>query len=248
MNLKRRYVIVFSIFTLFALYLLLHFSVLMLSGKDAPQLRTAMAIPERAAILDRNGRYLALQLRFADVAIWRPSITDIDVLANELSPVLEMPAAEIRRRINNSESNFLYLKRQIEDSDAKRLNTVLEEKRIRGVMVQPVVGRLYPEKTLASQVIGFVGDGNRGLEGIEFAFNDILNGIDNDGKGSAVVLTLDTNVQYILERIAARTLTETRAEAVMLLAMDPRSGDILGSFLLPVLIQIILGNRTKEAE
>jgi cell division protein FtsI (penicillin-binding protein 3) len=99
-------------------------------------------------------------------------------------------------------------------------------------MVQPVVGRLYPERNLASQVIGFVGDGNRGLEGIEFAFNNVLEGSANNS-GSQVILTIDTNIQYILERIAVRTKNETGAEAVMFLAMDPRSGDILGSVSTP---------------
>ncbi|MDR2731328.1 MAG: penicillin-binding protein 2, partial [Treponema sp.] len=193
---------------------------------------------ERGAILDRNGRFLALQIRFADVSVWRPSITDIDVLANELSVILEMTPSEIREKIETSESNFLYLKRQIEDAAARRLSSLIEEKKIRGVMIQPIVGRLYPEKNLASQVIGFVGDRNRGLEGIEYAFNSILEGTDNnagqtgrgtDLKGAQVYLTIDTYVQYILEEIAERTINETGAEAVMLLAMDPRTGDILGS-------------------
>ncbi|WP_461248907.1 penicillin-binding transpeptidase domain-containing protein, partial [Treponema sp. R6D11] len=48
-----------------------------------------------------------------------------------------------------------------------------------------------------------------------------------------VLLTIDTNVQYILERIASKTMTDTHAEAVMLLAMDPRSGDVIGSASVP---------------
>jgi cell division protein FtsI (penicillin-binding protein 3) len=188
---------------------------------------------ERGAILDRNGRFLAIQIRFADVSVWRPSIKDLNVLSNEIAPFLDMPPAEIRDRIIASESNFLYLKRQIDDSTARRLSALIEEKKIRGVMVQPIVGRLYPEKNLASQIVGFAGDRNRGLEGIEFAFNDILDGSQNEGKGSHVVLTIDINIQYILEEIAAQTMNDTGAEAVMLLAMDPRNGDILGSVSLP---------------
>jgi len=232
MNLKRRYIVLFSCFIIFTVYLLVHYFVLMLTGTP-PVVRPTTAFIERGSILDRNGRFLALQIRFADVSVWRPSITDVDVLSQELEPILEIPSAEIRNKINTSESNFLYLKKQIEDSSARRLTAVLEEKKIRGVMVQPIVGRLYPEKNLASQVIGFVGDRNRGLEGIEYAFNDTLDGVADNGKGSQVVLTIDTYVQHILERIAAQTMSETRAEAVMLLAMDPRSGDILGSASLP---------------
>jgi len=234
MNQKRRYIIVFSLMGFLVLYLLVYYAILMFNGDDLPPVaRQRTGFAERGAILDRNGRFLALQIRFADVSIWRPSITDIDLLSNEISPILEMPADEIRNRIISSESNFLYLRRQIDDSTARRLSALIDEKKIRGVMVQPIVGRLYPERNHASQVIGFVGDRNRGLEGIEFAFNSILDGVENDGRGSQVILTIDTYIQHILEQIALRTMTETGAEAVMFLAMDPRSGDILASVSLP---------------
>jgi cell division protein FtsI (penicillin-binding protein 3) len=246
MNLKKRYIFVFSCLAVFAVYLLAYYGNLMLKGK-VPNLRQAAALIERGSIMDRNGHFLALQIRFADVAVWRPSITDINFLSDELAPLLEMPSAEISRKINSSESNFLYIKKQIDDAAARRLVSLLDEKKIMGVMVQPVLGRLYPEKNLASQIIGFVGDRNQGLDGIEYAFNSTLAGTENfakgytkgnaksntDVKGSHVMLTIDTNVQHILERIALKTLNETRAEAVMLLAMDPRSGDIIGSASLP---------------
>ena len=233
MNLKRRYIVVFSFLGAFLLYLIIHYAVLMLGNEKPPALRQSQNLTERGAILDRNGRYLALQIRFADVSIWRPSIKDVDLLSNELSAILEMSPVEIRSRINASESNFLYLKRQIDDSTARRLSLLLDEKKIRGVMVQPIVGRVYPEKNLTSHVVGFVGDRNRGLEGIEFAFNNILDGVDNNGKGSQVVLTIDTYVQYILQQIAAKTMEETKAESVIFTAMDPRTGEILGSVSLP---------------
>jgi len=237
MNLKRRYILVFSFMGLFVLYLLIFYARIMLKGELPPGARQHIEFTERGAILDRNGRYLALQIRFADVSVWRPSITDIDVLSNEIAVILDMSPVEILNRINDSESNFLYLKRQIDDAAARRLSALIEEKKIRGVMVQPIVGRLYPEKNLASQVIGFVGDRNRGLEGIEFALNNVLDGVADNGtgtgRGSHVFLTIDTYVQYILEDIASRTMDETGAEAVMLLAMDPRSGDILGSVSSP---------------
>ncbi|MDR2952757.1 MAG: penicillin-binding protein [Treponema sp.] len=201
------------------------------------------ASAERGPILDRTGRFLAIQSRFADVSVWKPSISvygrkpdltaNIDDLSNELAPILEMSPAEIREKITSSKSNFIYLKKQIDDSAAKRLSSALNEKKIGGVNIESIVGRIYPQKNLASQIIGFVGEGNVGLEGIEYEFDDILAGTENNGNGSHVILTIDANVQYILERIARQTMNETGAEAVMLLAMDPRTGDILGSASVP---------------
>jgi len=240
--LKKRYIAFFIILTLFALYLIVHYSILMVTGEPSPPPRQAIALPERGSILDRNGRFLAIQIRFADVGIWRPSIPpsnnpqklpDLEEMSNELAAILEMTPLEIQTRITSSESEFLYLKRHIDDSMSRRLSALIQEKKLRGVMLQPIVGRVYPEGHLASQVIGFVGNNNRGLEGIEFAFNDILDGVDNNGKGSQVVLTIDTYVQHILEEISARTMEETGAEAVMFAAMDPRSGDILASVSIP---------------
>jgi len=233
MNLKRRYIAVFSLLAAFLLYLLIHYVILIFGSEQPPALRQPVGLPDRGSIMDRNGRFLALQIRLADVSVWRPSIKDIDFLSNEISVILDMSPAEIRSRINASESNFLYLKRQIDDSTARSLSSLLDEKKIRGVMVQPIVGRVYPERNLASQIVGFVGDRNRGLEGIEFAFNNILDGVDNNGKGSQVVLTIDTYVQHILQQIAEKTMEETKAEAIIFVAMDPRTGEILGSASLP---------------
>ena len=244
MNLKRRYVIFFSLLTIFALYVIVRYSLLILNGTEEGQSLQTSAITERGSILDRNGRFLAIQVNFADVSVWRPYISNIkikgldtledkiDYLSNELGPILDMPADEIHKKIVSSESDFIYLKKQVDDNTARRLSAILEEKKITGagIRADPVVRRIYPEKNLASQVVGFVANEN---EGIELAFNSVLSGVENDGKGSQVVLTVDVNVQYILEQIASRTMNETGADAVMFLAMDPRSGDILGSASLP---------------
>jgi len=205
----------------------------MIKSDPPPAPRQSVGLPDRGSILDRNGRFLAIQIRFADVSVWRPSITDINLISTELAAILDMTPADIHNRITSSESNFLYLKRQIDDSSARRLSALIAEKKIRGVMVQPIVGRVYPEGNLASQVIGFVGDRNKGLEGIEFIFNDVLDGVDNDGKGSQVILTIDTYVQHILEEISRQTMEQTGAEAVIFVAMDPRNGDIIGSASIP---------------
>ncbi|MCL2214736.1 MAG: penicillin-binding transpeptidase domain-containing protein [Treponema sp.] len=233
MNLKRRYIIVFSLLGAFLVYLLVHYAVLIFKSDLPPALRQSESLPDRGTILDRNGRVLAIQIRFADVSVWRPYITDVDTLSIELSALLDMSPSDIRSRIAGSESDFIYLKRQIDDSTARRISALLEEKNIKGVLVQPITGRVYPEKNLAGNVIGFVGDRNKGLEGIEFAFNNVLDGVDTSGKGSDVYLTIDIYVQHILQQIASQTMAETEAEAVIFAAMDPRTGDILGSVSLP---------------
>jgi len=233
MNPRVRYNIVFSILIIFALYLLIYYGVLIMKSDKHAVTVQAAGFPDRGSILDRKGRYLAIQTRRADVSVWRPSIEKIDEVSQELSLVLDMKPSEITEKITSSPSNFVYIKKQIDDSAARQLALILEEKKIKGVTIEPIVGRIYPEKSLAGQIIGFTGDKNKGLAGIEYAFDDILDGKETNGKGSQIVLTLDTTVQYILERIASQTMAATKAEAVMFLAMDPRTGDILGSASMP---------------
>ncbi len=216
-----------------AVGLLIRYGKLIFDG-DLPRQRTeTQGFPERGAITDRNGRFLALQIRLANISVWRPNIPDYRALAEELAPMLEIPSDDIEEKIKTSTANFIYLKKQVDESTVRIINDAIREEKLPGVSVEPIVGRIYPEHDLASQIVGFTGYENDGFAGIEYAFDDELAGAATDGKGSQIELTIDTNVQYILEQIAGETMRETRAEAVMFLAMDPRTGDILGSASLP---------------
>jgi cell division protein FtsI (penicillin-binding protein 3) len=236
-NTKRRYGIFFGLFIILVIYVLVRYGHLMMTGQNFNPVRSANILTERGSILDRNGRILAIEARFGNISVWRPDIRDKTVLARTLSPLLSMSELEIIERIEQSSSDFLYLKRKLDQAAVREIEALIEKGMIGGVQVWPVMGRIYPEQTLASQIIGFVGDENTGLAGIEYSFNDELgsqsapNGVKMPG--NQVVLTIDANIQYLLEEIAGRALKEHKAEAVMLMAMDPRSGDILGAASLP---------------
>jgi cell division protein FtsI (penicillin-binding protein 3) len=204
---------------------------LMFNPPRGSEINPARAILERGPIVDRNGRILALQTRLGNITAWRPEIADTGLVSRELAPILDIPVDELLDRIELSPSDFIYLKKQVDQSTIREIEALMKTGRLQGIGIEPVVGRIYPEKRLASQIIGFVGDEHRGLAGIEYAFEADL--APPEGNGNQVVLTIDANVQYILEEIAGRTLEENHAEAVMLLAMDPRTGEILGSASLP---------------
>ena len=155
-NINGRFIFVTALLGLAALTLFVRYAILMLGGNPPPQAQSRR-LAERGPILDRNGRFLALQTRLANISVWRPDIDDVEELAAELSPMLEMPAQEIAGRITGAPSDFVYLKRQVDESAVKMINSARAEGKIRGVGVEPIVWRIYPEKTLASQIIGFVG-------------------------------------------------------------------------------------------
>jgi cell division protein FtsI (penicillin-binding protein 3) len=230
----------FFIFALFlaaaSLAVLSRYGYLMLFSRQLPRQSRIERPAGRGPILDRNGRLLAIETRLGNVTLWRPELDNPEELSQELAPFLEMNPLELLDRIINSQSDFLYLKRRVNENVVRLIEAGIKEGRFRGVGIEPVVGRIYPERELASQVVGFVGDEGSGLAGIEYAFDSDLKGSEgawSRSGGSQVFLTLDVNVQYILESIAAKVLNENNAEAVIFMAMDPRSGEILGSASLP---------------
>ncbi|MDR1107702.1 MAG: transpeptidase family protein, partial [Spirochaetaceae bacterium] len=238
-----RFFVFAGAFFLAVVGLLIRYAILMITQPEVDTRLPSRPPVERGPILDRNGRILALETKRGNITLWRPGIGNMELLCGELAPVLQMSAGEIRERILYSPSDFIYLKKQVGQSTIQAVEALMAGGNLRGVHIEVVPGRVYPEQELAGQIIGFVGDDNQGLAGIEYAFEPELarTGSGRDGteegsaprKGNQVILTIDVTVQHILEEIAARTREETQAEAVMLFAMDPRSGDILGSASLP---------------
>jgi cell division protein FtsI (penicillin-binding protein 3) len=238
---KKRFVIFIVTLTLISLALLARYGYLMLFPMQQARQASPARRSGRGPILDRNGRLLALETRLGNVTLWRPDMENLEELCRDLAPLLELSSEELLDKIANSQSDFVYLKKQVNETVVKDIQNAVSAGRFRGVSIEPVVGRIYPERSLASQIIGFVGDEGSGLAGIEYAFDSELRAeqgalgrtVGFGTGGSQVFLTLDVNIQYILESIATQVLNENKAEAVMLMAMDPRTGDILGSASLP---------------
>jgi cell division protein FtsI (penicillin-binding protein 3) len=214
------------------------YAYLMLAPAASSSGKREQLIAERGSIFDRNGRVLAIQTRLGNINIWKPNVDDFEELSREVAPLLDMSEEEVLQRIVSSPADFAYLKKNVDQGTIRAIEMEQERGFLRGVGVEAVTGRIYPEGPLASTVLGFVGADNAGLGGIEYTFNDQLSatvplGSGSVARGSRVYLTLDANIQYILEGIANRVLDENEAEAVMLLAMDPKSGDILGQASVP---------------
>ncbi len=123
------------------------------------------------------------------------------------------------------------------------------------IRIDPDVKRYYPHSSLASTVIGFTGDGGVGRAGLEYFYDDILTGVagrtltalkGNGGimpnqyetvydaqEGTSLVLTLDIQIQYILEDVLSQALEDTKAQGVYGIVMDVDTGAILGMASLP---------------
>ena len=231
---KGRFLFVIFLLLAMAVAVVVNYAV-MVRKNDPEQTRAAQPIQERGPIVDRNGKILATQVQRYDIYVRPPKNRDYESivkLADELSPVLNIRTEDIRDKIIGAKREFI-IKRHVSRDIWDMITGEQRNGKLAGVTAKAVPFRLYPENDLAAQIIGFVGDDYQGLEGIELAYNTGLSGSESGGRGDKVVLTIDANVQHILEKVAGATLQETRAETVMFLAMDSRSGEILGSAVLP---------------
>lgn len=218
-------------------------SLAMAKGEDAKP--TPLEV-ERGSIKDRNGRVLAMDSPLYNIAVWRPE-TDKESFpadATRLASLLGVDEAEILGRWRDGEADFFYIARRVPPQTARAVQEAKAAGAFSGLVVEKVAGRLYPEKRLASHLVGFVGDGNRGLSGLEGKYQEFLSPEahardqvgDTEGappRGDDLVLALDVDIQFSLEEVARRAISGTGAQAVMLLASDVRSGEILAYVAMP---------------
>lgn len=237
-NIRLRYVIVIAITGVFSAALIYQYASVMLFDRKAggPAGPQAAAV-ERGPILDRNGKILAIETQLNTVSIWSPNVIDPEETSNLLGEVLSIPASQIMDKIRGS-SDYAVIKRTISPTESQKIKELQAQDKLRGVTLQPDYGRSYPEKGLASHLIGFVGIDNHGLSGAEYQFDKQLSPTSAAGGpagsvGNQVFLTIDANAQYKMESLARQVFEEHDARAVMLLAMNAKNGDVLAYAALP---------------
>jgi len=210
--------------------------------------RTVVMHAQRGAIVDRHGAPLATSTPAESLFAQPKSLGDPVRVAARLAPLLEMPERELHAALVSGRP-FVWLRRRLPPGVAGAIKALREP----GLDFVPEPLRLYPNRELAAHVIGFVGvDG--GLEGVERARETELSGAPGkaitgrdalgreiDGPrivkppapGHGVMLTLDTNIQYIAEREIDAAFRRTGAKAAMVVVMEPRTGDVLAIAIRP---------------
>lgn len=204
---------------------------------------------ERGSIVDRNGHPLAVQTNFYHVGVTLKDIRENNKLQekfiNDICPVLEIEKDSLKSLLN-SPKKFIYLKKKISQDEYELVRSVTDSKNYNFVSYEKIPGRTYPNHSLASQLIGYMGDDGKGLAGIEFSQQQILapeipdeffesikdNSIEIP-QGKNIFLSIDANLQYKMEKICHRVMDETLAESMMLIACDSKTGEILTYIGLP---------------
>ncbi|WP_298704377.1 penicillin-binding transpeptidase domain-containing protein [uncultured Veillonella sp.] len=203
----------------------------------------------RGTIFDRNGNPLAMSIvtrsLYADPKMIKKTPEEI---AGLIEPYTTIKKEEIIKRLE-SDTAFVWLDRMMDPDKSKAVAEVIKENEIEGLNFVEESRRFYPNGPLLSQVLGFVGTDDKGLDGLEMQLDDTIKGsitqaqVDTDQHGNAifgsvltqfmpnkeksVTLTIDTTVQFIAERALDKAMNETKASGASIIIMDPKTGEIL---------------------
>lgn len=220
-----------------------------LSARVQDQLRENWVVQSpRGTIYDRNGQQLAVSSLNKSLYADPQEIKDIDETASLLAPIVGVSPATIKDRLSGG-ARFVWIKRTLEPEAAKGVAALIKERELTGLGFIEESKRYYPNDTLASQVLGFVGTDDVGLEGLEMSLDKVIKGekrkqaINTDSygipifqsifsflpekKGRSVYLTIDSNIQFVVERALDAAMASTGAKAGTVIIMQPKTGEIL---------------------
>ena len=172
---------------------------------------------ERGEIFFKNGESLAINKKFFSVFASPSEVKDQERAAEVLGQILDLPQDFILEKLRKT-TGTLYspIKNKISDEEVKKV----KEAKLEGIHIQEEMGRYFPQETMASQLIGFVGADSQGQYGLEAYYNDVLAGKDLN-------LTLDYNIQFFAEKLLSRAAKDLKIENGSVLVLDPASGGIL---------------------
>ncbi|MDO5536384.1 MAG: penicillin-binding protein [Desulfovibrionaceae bacterium] len=199
---------------------------------------------KRGNILDRDGQVLARSVEALSVYANPGEIRDALNAANTLGPILGISPQTIYDKISRPGRKFVWLRRKIDDYTA----SAVRKARLPGIGLTKEYERVYPFKHMAGQLLGFVGNEDKGLEGLERALDDRLNCAptrqivqrdatgrrfylrsegEEDPHGEDIQLTIDAQVQFFAEDAISRVVREEKAAWGGALVVDVPTGEIL---------------------
>ena len=226
---------------------------------EKQQLSVTTLSAARGTIYDANMNVLAQSASVWLVYI-NPSKVTADNRSDVitvLSENLGIDAMEINRKIDANASNgYLKVKGGVEYAERTALMAQVSEKKLTDVVfVDPDTKRYYPNNSLASTILGFTGTDGNGLYGLEYLYDDVLTGTNGrivtakDGvqfelenayevtyeaqQGLSLVLTLDQEIQTILENALRTAYEETGAKNVYGIVMNTKTGAVLAAANMP---------------
>jgi cell division protein FtsI/penicillin-binding protein 2 len=215
-----------------------------LALKQQEDTRTLPA--KRGDIVDRGGRLLAYSVDADTIFAVPRDIESVPAAASSLCKALDGCTAKeqtsIAERLSSGRS-FAYVKRRVTPAEAARVAAL----DLKGIDFMQESRRFYPNKELAAHLLGYVGTDNVGLGGLEAAYDKVIRGKEGrliahtDARqrtfggrleraptaGGSLELTIDEQLQHIVERELRAGVEQKRADGGSAVVMDPHTGEIL---------------------
>lgn len=208
---------------------------------------------QRGPMLDRHGKLLAVSVPAGSVYVRPKLVKDAHASSVELAKVLDLDPDHVFNLMTANKS-FVWIKRQIPKVKAEQVANL----HLAGVDYLMESKRFYPFNKAASRLIGKVGIDGVGLSGLEAAYEselhedqysaavirdavgNILQIESNHGEiplpqGHGVSLTIDAEIQQIMDEVLQKTHIESKAKQVMAVMVDAKTGAILGLSQTPLL-------------
>jgi len=208
----------------------------------------------RGSIYDRTGAVLAHSVAARFVYSDPGLVEDPQATAEALSPLLGIPRSTLLERLvpqtrpDGQESRFEFLARGVDVELAEQVMDL----ELAGIGVDYDERREVPGNDLAANLLGFVGLDMNGLEGLEARYDEVLRGVNGQRiaeqgnrdlrlaeipggyrqetepqPGSSLVLTIDRDLQYEVQRILSATLEQCTVSVAAAVVLDPRTGEVL---------------------
>jgi cell division protein FtsI/penicillin-binding protein 2 len=191
-----------------------------------------------------------IEVQDKQIVAYPPRITDTKEYAGKMSALLNIEPVRLEK-LFEGQNRYKVLATKIEPDNSEKIRELVknDKKAYKGIGFEQKSYRFYPEKKLASQVLGFV-DNQGGRYGIEEYYDELLKGkiglfktkLDGLGKqitvgndtvikpaedGSDIYLTVERSIQMEVERLLKETVVSTDADGGQVIVMDPKTGDIM---------------------
>ncbi|MEY2512350.1 MAG: hypothetical protein QOE26_3113 [Verrucomicrobiota bacterium] len=203
---------------------------------------------ERGTILDANNEVLAHNTPVETVVADATHINNRDAILPLLRDALDIPASELSEKLDG-ERRYIVLKREMPIAAAMALREKLRAQNLRGIYFERDTTRIYPNGSMLCHVIGFTDFEHRGIQGVESSMEEYLHGqdgyrfIEHNRAGQEIVLyrgqervprdgyqvhlTVDLNLQNIVENEIDAAVREYNPQKATIILMRPQTGEIL---------------------
>ena len=206
--------------------------------------RTLELPASRGRIVDRNGVVLAASIPVPSIWASPEDMERDPVKLKELAKLLQMPQAELDKKLQDPDKSFVWLKRQVDESVDKQIKAL----GLKGVYSRKEYKRAYPEGEAVAHIVGFTNVENLGQEGVELTFDKDLGGrsgsrrviknrlghvVEDIGEmvppvdGRDIELSIDSKVQFFAYQKLREAVLDNRAAAGSVVVLDVQTGEVL---------------------